>query len=175
MSELRMMLTYSFNKVPTGVFLLVSVSNGTQVTTMRKKCDHKMAAWWTSDIFCSHSLPQQHKSLILIYIDGWHLVEPLGSATSFISQGDFIGDSGEYIQSSDFWLPVLISTQDFACHKSSVILTYIIQTVLETSECFLSNTTNNMHVLETETEEQAVYFRHHIHPSYSILPPSHNS
>ena len=25
-------------------------------------------------------------------------MEPLGSATSFIYQGDFIGDSGEYIQ-----------------------------------------------------------------------------
>ena len=30
-----------------------------------------------------------------------------------------------------------------------------------------------MHILETETEEQAVYFRHLVHPSYSILPPSH--
>jgi hypothetical protein len=27
--------------------------------------------------------------------------------------------------------------------------------------------------IETETEEQAVYFRHLIHPSCSILPPSH--
>jgi hypothetical protein len=60
-------------------------------------------------------------------------VEPLGSATSLISQGDFIGDPGEYIQSSYFSLPVLISTQDFACHMSSVTLTDIIQTVFETS------------------------------------------
>ena len=43
-SIIRMFLTYSFNKVPTGVLLLVFVSNGTQVTTMRKKWDHKMAA-----------------------------------------------------------------------------------------------------------------------------------
>ena len=98
-------------------------------------------------------------------------MEHLGSATSLISQGDFIGDSGEYTQSSDFSLPVLISTQDFACR--SVILTDIIQTVLETLECFLSNSNNNMHILATETEEQAVYFGQLIHPSYSILPPSH--
>jgi hypothetical protein len=30
-----------------------------------------------------------------------------------------------------------------------------------------------MHILATETEEQAVYFGQLIHPSYSILPPSH--
>ena len=155
-----MFLTYSFNKVPTGVFFLVFVSNGMQVTTMRKEWDHKMAAWWTSDIFCSHSLPQQHRSLIWISIDGWHLVEALGSATSFISQGDFIGDSGEYIQSPDISLPVLICPQDFACHMSSVVLTDIIQTVLETSGCFLSNTNNTMHIL----------YIHIFHPSYSILP-----
>ena len=127
---------------------------------------------WLPDRFYSHSVPQHSRSLIQIAIDGGHLVEPLGSATSLISQGDFIANYGEYIPSSDFSLLVLISPQDFACHMSSVILTYIILTVLETLECFLSNTNNTLHILATETEEQAVYFGQLIHPSYSILPPS---
>jgi hypothetical protein len=53
---------------------------------------------------------------------------------------------------------------------SSVILTDIIQTVLETLEYFQSNTNNKE--TETETEELVVYFWHLIHPSYSILPPA---
>ena len=132
-----MFLTYTFNKVPIGLFLLVFMSHGTQVTTMRNKHDQKMADCQKHDWFCYHSLPQHHRSQPSIEIIMRHLVESLGSATSLISQGDFIGDSGEYKQSSDFSLPVLISPQDCACHMSSVKLTDIIQTVLETSKCFL--------------------------------------
>jgi hypothetical protein len=43
---------------------------------------------------------------------------------------------------------------------SSVVLTDIIQTVLETSKCLLSNTNTNKHILDTGTEEQAIYSGH---------------
>ena len=99
-------------------------------------------------------------------------MEPLGSATSLISQGDFNGNCVEYMPASDFSLPVLIYPPVFACHMSSVILTDILQTVLETSENTLKFLILII-ILATESEEQAIYFGHLIHPSYSILPPSH--
>ena len=48
-SIIRMFLTYTFNKVPTGLFRLVFMSHGTQMTTMRNKRDQKMADCQTPD------------------------------------------------------------------------------------------------------------------------------
>ena len=87
-------------------------------------------------------------------------MEALGSATASISHCEFNRAWVENRPTLDFSLPVWISSQVFACHMSSVILTDIIQTVLETSECFLNKTNNNRHILATKTEEQAVYSGH---------------
>ena len=122
--------------------------------------DQDLALCQTTDSKSSHPAPQHSRSLIQVSKDGWHLVEGLRSATLSISHCVFNRDWVENRPTSDFPLPVWIFSQVFACHMSSVILTDIIQTVLETSECFLSNTNNTMCILATGTEEQAVYSGH---------------
>ena len=85
----------------------------------------------------SYSLHLHSRSLKQSSKDCLHLVEALGSAIWPHLHWILDRQSLEKLQTSDVSLPGWIS-QVFACHMSSVILTDIILTVLETSECFLS-------------------------------------
>ena len=134
-----------FNNVPTGEFHCLWNAR-----------DQRVALCKTTDSKSSHPVPLHSRSLKQCSKDGWHLVEALGSATIPISHCVFDRGWVENRPTSDFPLPVWIFSQVFACHMSSVILTDIIQT----EECFLSKCTNNMHILATGTEEQAVYSGH---------------
>ena len=75
-------------------------------------------------------------------------MEGVESVNRSISYWDVNRRGVENQPAPEFPLPVW----KFACPMSSVILTDIIQTVLETSEGFLSNSNNNMHILASGTE-----------------------
>ena len=96
-------------------------------------------------------LPLHSRSLKQSSKDCWHLVEALGSAI-WPHLHCVLGMAKSW-KTTNLRFPTswLDFSQVFACHMSSVIFTDIIQTVLETSECFLSNTTNNIHMELSKT------------------------
>ena len=118
--------------------------------------------------------PLHSRSLKQVSKDCWHLVEALGSARWPISHCIFNRVCVK-LQASDFPLPVWNFFSGFCLpcefcythrHHSSSFRNFRV---------FLSKYTNNMHILATGTEEQAVYsghLWHLIHPNYSILPPA---
>ena len=79
-------------------------------------------------------------------------MEALGSAICPHRHSVFNRQRVEKQQTSDLPLPGWNFSQVFACHMSYVILTGIIQTVLETSEWFRSKSTNTMHILSSGDE-----------------------
>jgi hypothetical protein len=100
-------------------------------------------------------------------------VEGVGSENSSISRCNFNESLVENLPHPEKIQTGSGISQVFASNISSVILVDIIQTVLETSECFLSNTTNNMHILAIETEELAVYNGHLFIQATQYCPCSH--
>ena len=66
-------------------------------------------------------------------------MEAVGTENQFLKNNVF---QREFAEQTKFRT---VSPQGFACYISSGILTDMIQTVLETSECFLSKSMNNMH------------------------------
>ena len=79
-------------------------------------------------------------------------MEAIGTATKCLRNLDPHRKHIENTVTSKIKISWMVCPGGFACHTSSVILRDIIQTVLETSECFLTKSTNNMHILASEPE-----------------------
>ena len=148
-----MLLTYILNNVPTGELHWLQMSDGTELPLTWTR----VVTSWSPH---GSGYPLHITVIRQSSIDCWHLVEAVGSDNSSISRCNVNGSLFENLPASEKIQTGSGTSQVFACHMSSVILTDIIQTVLETSDCFLSNTNNNMHILATMTAEQAVHSGH---------------
>jgi hypothetical protein len=112
-------------------------------STHREMRHRKMAFCRDTDYFPSHSVKVHSKCSIPLSTEWGHLVEVVGSTTRSISCWE---RRGWWRQSCPTFRISLLDWK-IACPMSYIILTDIIQTVLETSECFLSNSNNNTHIL----------------------------
>jgi hypothetical protein len=149
------------------------MTGGTQVLPLWTRMVKEWSTRGSGDYFLSHSTPLHIRVIRQSYIDCWHLVEGVGSKNSSISRCNFNESLVENLPPPEKIQKGSGISQVFACNMSSVILTDILQTVLETSECLLSNNNNTMHILATETEELAVYNGHLFIQATQCCPCSH--